>query len=148
MLGKAKTRTTYPSSWWHQSTFLVSHRTASVFKLPVPLSGQGCGQGRLDPSPFLLVFHHGLVTQEQAIKDGHTRALLPILISQNSTTLAKQGKPRWLKVGELGTLSWGSPVPCEAQALGYSLREDMNSPFCLPFPETLAALLKHERNRV
>lgn len=42
----------------------------------------------------------------------------------------------------------GVPSAFEDQALGYSLREEMNRPFSLPSLETLAALLKHKHNRV
>lgn len=42
----------------------------------------------------------------------------------------------------------GVPSASADQALRYSVREDMNSPFSLPIPETLAALLKHKHDRV
>lgn len=40
------------------------------------------------------------------------------------------------------------PSAFEDQALGYSLREDMNRSFSLPSLETLAALLEHKNNQV
>lgn len=42
----------------------------------------------------------------------------------------------------------GVPSASEDEALGCSRHEDVNRPFSLPFPETLAALLKHEHSRV
>lgn len=143
MPGKAKTHTAFH---WHHSTSLETHYTAPVSSSS-PLSQQCEGPGCSDPSPFQLVFHDGLISQEKPLKMG-TRipcCQYPLTGTQHACKVRKTGVTEHQRAQHPFL---GVPSAFEDQALGYSLREDMNRPFSLPSLETLAALLEHKHNQV
>jgi len=145
MLGKAGTHTTYPSTQWHQSTSPVTHQTAR-FKLLVPSQGKVVDKGTrplLHPCWFstmaspprsrpLKMGTHMLCCQYSIAKTQRA-----YMVRRNGVAGRQRAQHPFL----------GVPSALADQALGYSLYKDMNSPFSLPIPETLAALLKHKHDQ-
>lgn len=117
------------------------------FKLPVPYHSNVRDQGAqtLLPCSWFSMMASSAGRKSLKMGTGIPCCQYPLTGTQHACKVRKTGVTEHQQAQHPFL---GVPSAFEDQALGYSLREDMNRPFSLPSLETLAALLEHKHNQV